>query len=411
MIDNYEFKRVVLSSGIEVFLSFQEHETWATFGVALPCGSRDDGHLPGLHHFAEHWPFDGTVNYPNKKSLFCECDRNGGEMNASTGFYFTKYFCHIPGEYVSCSIPVIADMVKHLQYPEDRLLNNQRVIVQEYNGVMQDVESFFGLEMRSSVFQESCGYRNLVIGTLEGIKNISISDLKAMHQRNYIRENMKIFLTGNFDYDDSLRDVEKYFNNAQPGEKRKPYSLKLNDDIEKERIIKSGKAFHAIISIFSITAVPSSPGHAQITSIFGSMLRGGLSSPIMEWRERSGLFYSCNFGMAPSPDYQQIYLSLSTKPEDRKRAVEEFWEIFYKTLRDQERFDFAIRRAKITLNNWRPSSTRLFDGGVGHLFLYGKITSCQEEFEFLDSIKLKAVSAFIEENFNPENTHTFVCQP
>ena len=57
-----------------------------------------------------------------------------------------------------------------------------------------------------------------VLGTQEHLKNPSITNVKNYHTQYYVPNNMAILLSGDFDPDQMIATIDKYFGDMQPNE-------------------------------------------------------------------------------------------------------------------------------------------------------------------------------------------------
>ncbi|MDE8722592.1 insulinase family protein, partial [Alistipes putredinis] len=57
-----------------------------------------------------------------------------------------------------------------------------------------------------------------VLGTKEHLKNPSITNVKNYHTQYYVHNYMAILLSGDFDPDQMIATIDKYFGDMQPNE-------------------------------------------------------------------------------------------------------------------------------------------------------------------------------------------------
>ena len=70
------------------------------------------------------------------------------------------------------------------------------------------------------------------IGTIEHLKNPSLTEIRKYFNKYYVPNNMAICLSGDFDYDETIRLVEKYWGDF---ERKKDPSFEV---IKEEKIIQ-----------------------------------------------------------------------------------------------------------------------------------------------------------------------------
>jgi predicted Zn-dependent peptidase len=70
-----------------------------------------------------------------------------------------------------------------------------------------------------------------VLGSQEHLKNPSITNIKNFYKQWYVPNNMAICMSGDFDYDEAMDVIEKYFGDMQPNNDLQMLSFEPEADI------------------------------------------------------------------------------------------------------------------------------------------------------------------------------------
>ncbi|MDP3899585.1 MAG: pitrilysin family protein [bacterium] len=407
----FDFTEIPLASGCRLYCSEIPWESRVTVGVALPVGSRDDGSLPGLHHFCEHWPFDGTINYPTAQLLAEPVEKYGGYLNAFTNHHSTMYFCVTPLA-VESAVHAIADIARQWRFTPKRVDNNRKVITREYWRAESNCYSRFGKSFSARLFKKEHPYHHTVLGTVESINTITLDDVKAMYERDYVSANFNIFLIGNCE----MAKYQDLIENCFASVPNRPYARQSIDlscglvagetAIEKDEFWKEA---HVLIA--APPCLPLSKRQYHLWSIFCTMMDEGTSSPIRQWREKKGRFYSCGLGINETPDYTLLYNFAMTSADQIKKFQDEFWTIVKRTLLNYGRFQFAQSFRKSVLQYYGGNSRKIFEVAATELITDKVITPLSTDLDIINSITLEDVQLFINSVFSEMTTFTFICQP
>ena len=251
-------KKIVLDNGFTVILN-EDHSVSDVFGiVSVRAGSASDpADATGLAHYMEHVMFKGTTelgttdwdaekpHYDKIVSLYdqlrTESDEDkkdelrkqineesiaasayaipnefsnilqkmgGTGLNAGTGYDATSYFNSFP----SFQIERWLDLYAHrFDNPVFRGFQTELETVYEEKNMYSDntmsvfTESFF------SKLYEGHKYAIPIIGTVEDLKNPSISSVHKFYDDWYVPENMALILSGNFVTDEVVPMIKDKF--------------------------------------------------------------------------------------------------------------------------------------------------------------------------------------------------------
>ena len=253
-----------LDNGLKVYMSVNKEQPRLQTMIAVKVGSKNDpAETTGLAHYFEHLMFKGTdkfgtQNYEAEKPLLDEIERlfevyrtttDEVERKAiyaqidSVSQEASKYA--IPNEYDKLMQAIGADGTNawtsfdETNYVED-IPSNQienwakiqaerfanatirgfhtelETVYEEYNmGLTRDSGKMFD-KIMESIFPNHPYGTQTTIGKQEHLKNPSITNIKNYYKTYYVPNNMAICMAGDFDPDEAIKIIDKYFGGLTP---------------------------------------------------------------------------------------------------------------------------------------------------------------------------------------------------
>ena len=264
--DPTETRLYTLDNGLTVYLSVNQEEPRIQTYIAVRTGSKNDpAETTGLAHYLEHLMFKGTDKFgttdPEAEKPFLdeiearyeryrtltdpEERRQAYHEIDSVSQLAAQYF--IPNEYdklmsaigaegtnaytsndVTCYTEDIPsnEVENWAKIQADRFQNmvirgfhtELEAVYEEYNiGIAQDVRKSW--EALSAMLFPTHPYgTQTTIGTQEHLKNPSIVNIKNYFNKWYRPNNVAICMAGDFNPDEVIAIIDKYFGSWQPGE-------------------------------------------------------------------------------------------------------------------------------------------------------------------------------------------------
>jgi predicted Zn-dependent peptidase len=215
-----EFRESVLKNGIRLVMSRKPEIPNVIINSCFHVGSKDEEPAKtGISHLLEHLMFSGSANIPDGK--FDEIlHANGGESNAFTTQDFTSYYLSIPSSKLELGMWLDSD--RYAEFPvNDEGLEIQRKVVMEEKLQVQDNTPFGSLEYESAIrlFSNS-GYRWQIIGDEKHIEGFTLKDVREYYDKFYNPNNMVLAITGDIDYEETVKSAERYYGEIQSSGKK-----------------------------------------------------------------------------------------------------------------------------------------------------------------------------------------------
>lgn len=251
-----------LKNGLTVILSPTPKQPRIQVYVAVKAGSKTDpSNHTGLAHYLEHMLFKGTDKFGSldyskekplldeidalyeqynsttdeakRKEIYKQIDKVSGEAakysianeydklmasmgaqgtNAFTSFEQTVYTEDIPNNAVDKFLAVQAERFRN---PVLRIFHTElEAVYEEKNRSLDnDPRKVFEV-MFETLFPNSYG-RQTTIGTIEHLKNPSLKAIREYYQTYYVPNNMGIIMSGDFDPDLIIKNVDEKFSYMQ----------------------------------------------------------------------------------------------------------------------------------------------------------------------------------------------------
>ncbi len=258
-------REYTLDNGLKVFLSVYKDAPRIQTYIAVRAGSKNDPkETTGLAHYLEHMLFKGshqlgTTDWEREKveldkieqlyevyrrttddkrraeiyhqidsisylastiAIANEYDKSmtaiGSEgTNAFTSNDYTMYVENIPSNQLETWAKVEADRFPNLVL---RLFHTElEAVYEEKNISLAQDNRRVNEEMMRALFPHHPYGTQTTLGTIEHLKNPSMTNIYRFHSTYYVPNNMCIAMSGDFDPDEAIKIIDKYFGTWKPG--------------------------------------------------------------------------------------------------------------------------------------------------------------------------------------------------
>ncbi|MGH9711347.1 MAG: M16 family metallopeptidase, partial [Candidatus Acidiferrales bacterium] len=210
-VPKLELKDVRLDNGLRVILVPDHSAPVYSIDVCYNVGSRNERPgRTGFAHLFEHMMFQGSTNV-GKGEHFILVLNNGGGMNGTTNNDRTTYFEELPKNQLDLGLWLEADRMRSLNITQANV-DNQRNAVQEERrqGIDNQPYGRASLDL-DGLSYDNFAYKHSVIGTMSDLNAASVQDVAQFFKIYYAPNNAVLTLVGDFDPDQALAQVKKYF--------------------------------------------------------------------------------------------------------------------------------------------------------------------------------------------------------
>ncbi|MBP9069981.1 MAG: insulinase family protein [Bacteroidia bacterium] len=260
--DPYNARIYTLKNGLKVYLSVYKNAPRIQTYIAVKAGSKNDpSNATGLAHYLEHMLFKGTDKFGTKdaaketeeikkienlyetyrkttdeagrKKTYHQIDSISGVAaklaianeydkmlaaigaqgtNAFTSFDQTVYVNDIPSNQIDNWLKIEAERFRK---PVLRLFHTELEAVYEEKNRGLDNDNVKSYEAAfAAIFPKNKYGTQTTIGTIDHLKNPSMTEINNYYQKWYAPNNMAIIMSGDFDPDKVITQIEKHFNSA-----------------------------------------------------------------------------------------------------------------------------------------------------------------------------------------------------
>lgn len=310
-----------LKNGLKVYLSVYKNAPRIQTMIAVKAGSKNDpANATGLAHYLEHMLFKGTDVFGTKdaeketaeiekienlyetyrvtkdanarKNIYHKIDSISGVAakyaianeydkmlssigakgtNAFTAEDKTVYVNDIPSNQVSNWLKIEAERFRK---PVLRLFHTELEAVYEEKNRSLDNDDWKTWEaLYAGLFQKHTYGTQTTIGTIEHLKNPSMIEINKYYRKYYVPNNMAIIMSGDFNPDVVITEIEKNFDSFEP----KPvetYTFEPENLITK-KIVKEVKGPNAANVMMAWRFPNSGPRITEICMLLSGVLSNG----------------------------------------------------------------------------------------------------------------------------------------
>ena len=253
-----------LNNGLTVMMTVYKDTPRIQTFIAVKVGSKNDPkETTGLAHYFEHMMFKGTRNFGTvdwgkeeqmiqkienlfetyrittdslqRKMIYRQIDSVSYESsklsipneydklmsligstgsNAGTSYDYTVYMEDIPSNELGNWAKIQAERFKN---PVLRLFHTElETVYEEKNmSLTRDSRRVFE-EIMHLLFPNHPYGQQTVLGSSENLKNPSMKNIREFYEKHYIPGNIAICLSGDFDPDKTIAEIDKYFRILEP---------------------------------------------------------------------------------------------------------------------------------------------------------------------------------------------------
>ncbi len=198
--------RTVLGNGLTIIVNENHAAEIVTLQVWAKVGSRDEDEAHnGVAHFIEHMLFKGTPLRP-VGHIDREVEALGGIQNASTSRDFTQFYIVAASRFFDRILEIQADALQHSTFDREELERERRVVLEEINR-RDDTPASRTNDLLYAAAYSVHPYKRPVLGTREGIQQMSRDVLVDFYHTYYVPQNITVVVVGDVRSTDVLAKV------------------------------------------------------------------------------------------------------------------------------------------------------------------------------------------------------------
>lgn len=195
-----------LDNGLTLIGEHQDASRSLAMGFFVKTGARDETpEINGVSHFLEHMMFKGT-NKRSPEDVNREFDEMGARYNAFTSEENTVYYGNVLPRFQSRLLDLLSDMMRPALRDAD--FDLEKNVILEEIAMYQDRPQFSVFDVARETYFGSHPLGASILGSPQSIKDLTRDQMHEYFSRRYAANNLTLVMTGNYDWEQALRDAE-----------------------------------------------------------------------------------------------------------------------------------------------------------------------------------------------------------
>ena len=403
-----------LDNGLKVYMTVNKETPRIQTYIAVRVGGKNDpAETTGVAHYFEHLMFKGsqkfgTQNYEQEKPLLDQIEQlfevyrkttdeaerkaiyhqndsisyeaskwaipneydklmaaiGANGTNAYTGFDQTVYVEDIPSNQIENWAKIQADRF------ENNVIRGfhtelETVYEEKNMSLTQDARKVYEAVL-SALFPDHPYGTQTVLGTQENLKNPSITNIKNYHKTWYVPNNMAICLSGDFDPDQMIATIDKYFGHMKPN----PNLPKL--PVTQESPIKTPVIKEVLgLDAENVTIGWRFPGAASpeqdLLNLTGEIINNGKAGLMDVDLVQQQKVLSCYAGTYGMSDYNAFVMSGRPK---QGQTLDEVKDLFLAEIEKLKKGEFDEGLLEACINNYKLAQMYRMDENAGRADMF-----------------------------------------
>jgi zinc protease len=209
-------QRTTLKNGLRVVLQPDNGSPTVAIAVTYDVGARNEQPgRSGFAHLFEHMMFQGS-RHVAKGEHFKLVSARGGTLNGTTSSDRTNYFEALPANELALGLWLEADRMKWLDVTKENFDNQRKVVQEEYRMRVENAAYVRGaLRLDELAFQGYFPYEHSAIGSMADLEAARFAWVDAFHESFYAPNTAVLSIVGDFDPDQAIELVHRYFDDAK----------------------------------------------------------------------------------------------------------------------------------------------------------------------------------------------------
>ncbi|MDR1199392.1 MAG: insulinase family protein [Prevotellaceae bacterium] len=403
-----------LDNGLKVYMAVNKEQPRIQTYIAVRAGSKNDpAETTGLAHYFEHLMFKGTTNFgttnyeaekplldeienlfetyrkteddAERKALYAKIDSISYEAstiaipneydklmsaigangtNAYTSYDVTCYTEDIPSNQIENWAKIQADRFANVVI---RGFHTElETVYEEYNLYLTyDSDKIFD-NILAGLYPNHPYGTQTVIGTQEQLKNPSIINIKNFYKQWYVPNNMAICLSGDFDPDETINIIKKYFGELKPNENLPKLEFKPAEPITAP-VVKNVTGVEAARVALAWRLDAASSDDADLANITSSILYNGQAGLIDINLMQQQKVLNAYAYEAMLTDYGMLFVQATPK---EGQTLDEAKDLLLAEIAKLRNGDFDETLLKASIDNYKLSIMQYLDSNDGRASIF-----------------------------------------
>ncbi|MBZ9636057.1 M16 family metallopeptidase [Clostridium sp. FP1] len=319
-------EKITFKNGVKLMYKKAENNL-TSFTIGFNAGAnREENNDLGMAHVVEHMLFKGTASR-TEFQINKLCDETFGFCNAMTNYPYAVYYGTTLDEDFEKGFEIYSDIILNPTFPGSGFKEEIDVISAELKEWKDDSSQFCEDSMLYNGFNKR-RIKNLIIGTEESIRSITIDRIKNFYHKNYTSDNCVVSIISSMSFKSVSDIVEKYLCNFD----NKLFNIKHHIDGASEHIYENnnpGTYFEYRDDLQGAKIQYCFPIHdlndreISALKLFSLVFGEGTSSILYdEIRTKRGLVYDISSKIKNETGIKLFTITLGTSYENVNKTIE-----------------------------------------------------------------------------------------
>lgn len=207
-------EKIIFNNGMKLLYKKAENNL-TSFTIGFNAGANQEDHEKlGIAHVVEHMLFKGTASR-TEYEINKLCDETFGFCNAMTNYPYVVYYGTTLDEDFEKGFEIYTDILLNPSFGVKGFKEEIEVISEELKEWKDDLHQFCEDSMLYNGFEKR-RIKNLIIGTEESIRSITIEQIINFYNKYYTSDNCVVSVISSMSLNEVSEIVEKYLGNFSP---------------------------------------------------------------------------------------------------------------------------------------------------------------------------------------------------
>ncbi len=307
----------VLPNGLTIIGEYNADAQSMAVGFFTRTGSRDETpEVAGVSHFLEHMMFKSNQKHSTEE-VDLEFDAMGARYNAFTSEENTVYYGAVLPEFQARLIDLLANMLRPKLLQDD--FDTEKKVILEEIAMYKDRPQWVVYELARETYHHGHPLGNSVTGSTESITALTRDQMMAYFERRYAPNNMVVALTGKYDWDAAVTQLEQVCGSWEQGDASR--SLSEPASVPLERMQPDSKRDR--VYLCAVAPAPSAQDNARYAAkVLTSALGGGEGSRLYWALVHPGIADSADMTYSDEDGAGGYYVFSSCDPERTTEVID-----------------------------------------------------------------------------------------
>ncbi len=297
-----------------------------SLAIGFEAGANQEKNFPlGTAHALEHMVYTGTKNL-SEEGVNALSDEIFALTNAMTNYSYSIYYGTVRKVDLEKALELFSEILLRPLLLEEAWEKERKVILQELSEWSEDMDQHCeDMALKNSFSGRRLG--ELIIGTEESIKSITIKDLRRFYNSFYTPENCTITIVTDIEEEEAVSSISRYFGNfidkyetsvkniINTGEDHK----EINKGYYQQKVNGfNGAKIQYLFDIGRLT-----PKELYALKVYCEYMGGGTSSILYDsLRTKAAMAYDVKASVKGEKGVEVMIFQISTSKENILKVIE-----------------------------------------------------------------------------------------